>query len=340
MAHALHIRNARHPYLALLFPALGIVLTAWVSLFWNIERVSLADFFGSVFSGTAASSASDNPEFSILLYIRLPRILLALFAGGMLSVAGALFQVLLRNVLADPYILGIASGATVGAYLMIVTGLSGLFFLALPAGAFLGSVLVAALVFSLARSKFVKDHNALLLSGVMVGTFLSAFTLLILSAERSTYQNAIKWLLGSLSNATMDSIYIILPVFVLMVIVLLYKGNALNIISLGGESAQLLGLSPRAFTMQIYLLACLLTATIVAFTGSIGFVGLVIPHICRLTFGTDNRILVPASFLTGALFLIIADFLARIVLYPIELPVGAVTALLGAPLFIWLLRKG
>lgn len=323
--------------LLLLLPAAGILAAAWLSMFWDIHTLTLPSFLHAAFAGAPAGRAT--PEYSILLYIRLPRILLALFAGGCLAVAGALFQVLLRNVLADPYILGIASGATVGAYTMILTGLSGVFFLALPLGAFIGSVLVAALVFSLARSRFVADHNALLLSGVMVGTFLAAFTLLILTTERSTYQNAVKWLLGSLTNATLESAAVIAPVALLSGVFLYYKAHALNVLSLGAGPAQLLGLSPKGFSFQVYLIACLLTAVIVCFTGSIGFVGLVIPHICRILFGSDHKVLLPASFLTGALFLIVADFIARITFYPIELPVGAVTALLGAPLFIYLLKK-
>jgi ABC-type Fe3+-siderophore transport system permease subunit len=317
-----------------------MIVVAWTSLFWNIESISISQLLHSLFSEDAtARELRKNPEYSILLQIRLPRVLLALLAGASLALAGALFQTLLRNVLADPYILGIASGATVGAYLTIYSGLSALFFFALPLGAFIGSVAVALLVFNLSRSKFVSDHNALLLSGVMVGTFLSAFTLLILSSERSTYQNAIKWLLGSLSNATLESVAIASPIVALCIILLFSKARALNIMSLGSQSAQLLGLAPRRFSIQIYVIACMLTAIIVCFTGSIGFVGLVIPHVCRLLFGSDNRILLPSVFLVGAIFMLIADFIARTSFYPIELPVGAVTAILGAPVFIYLLRK-
>ncbi len=333
------IRTLRQSYTGLLVPFAGLLFAAGVSLFWNLSGVTPLSLAEALFGSKNAPDLFSSPEYSILVQIRMPRILIAIFAGGCLGVAGALFQILLRNVLADPYILGIASGSTVGAYLTIATGLAGAAFYALPLGSFAGSVAVALVVFYLSRSRYASDHNALLLSGVMVGTFLSAFTLLILNADRSTYQSAIKWMLGSLANSTMDSIYIIAPAAVFSLMALFFNAHSLNILALGTETAQQLGLSSKRFSMTIYGIACLLTSVIVAFTGSIGFVGLVIPHICRLIYGPDNRLMLPAVFLVGGLFLVCADFLARIILYPVELPVGAITALLGAPLFIYLLKK-
>ena len=326
---------------AIWLPVLSVItiLSIIIYVIAGLDSFGPVELLALILGEISGSGSAHDELVPLVMQIRVPRALLAVFAGGALALAGVVFQNLLRNVLADPYILGIASGAAVGAYMVMLTGAFTIAYFVLPVGAFIGSAIVAGLVYLLSRSKFTRDHNSLLLGGVMIGTFLSSFLLLILSVERSNYQTALKWLLGSLSNATLESLYYIVPVVLIAGVFVILKSPSMNILSLGKETATSLGVSPGRLSGQLYVAGSLLTAIIVCFTGSIGFVGLVIPHICRLVFGPDHRSLAPLSFVLGALFMLLADFIAKTIVYPIELPVGAITAMIGAPVFILLLRK-
>jgi iron complex transport system permease protein len=273
---------------------------------------------------------------TILLDLRLPRVLMAVLVGAGLSVAGAVFQALLRNPLAEPYILGISSGGTVGAVIAIGLGLGALL---VPAASFAGSLLVMGIVYASAHRRGQLDTYALLLSGVMTGAFFNALILLVIAVFNQELRNAFLWLMGNLSGARGSTLAVVAPPALLAIGGLTWLSRMFNLISTGDETAMQLGVNVPAVKRTAYLLASLLTGVVVSVSGVVGFVGLIVPHICRMLFGPDHRLLIPASALLGGSFMVLADVLSRVILAPTEIPVGAVTAALGAPVFIYLLRK-
>jgi iron complex transport system permease protein len=314
--------------LALLFAV------ALVALSIGSVSIPLSHVLG-VLTGSESVTAAER---TIILSIRLPRILLAMLVGSGLSVAGVVFQALLRNPLAEPYILGISSGGTVGA--IIAIGLSlGASAITTPLASFIGSAAVMFLVYGIAHRRGQLDTNTLLLGGVMIGAFFNAAVLLIIAVFNQELRNAFLWLMGNLSSANPDAILVVTPFVLLASFLLLLQARNFNLISTGDETAMQLGVEVSRIKRLSYLLASLITGLVVSVSGVIGFVGLLIPHICRMLFGPDHRLLLPASFLLGASFLIGADILSRTLLAPSEIPVGAITAAVGAPVFIWLLRK-
>ena len=304
---------------------------AFAALFIGSVHISISDFFDAIFS-----QSGNNTFKTILFDIRLPRIVLAFAVGGGLSVAGAAFQAILMNPLAEPYILGISSGGAFGAVLSFLIGAS---FFITQIFSFSGALIVIAIVFVLGKRFGELEPNTLLLTGVMVGAFLSALILIMISLLNESLRSAIFWLMGNLSNASNGTSYYILIVTVLISLLLILNSNKYNILALGTETAQHLGVNTKFVRNYTYILSSILVGAIVSVSGVIGFVGLLIPHICRTVFGPDNRIVLPASFFAGAAFLIFADTFARVIISPAELPVGAITALFGAPVFIYLLRK-
>jgi iron complex transport system permease protein len=288
------------------------------------------------------TGGGSGTERTIIIGIRLPRILLAMCVGAGLSVSGVVFQALLRNPLAEPYILGISSGGTVGAVLAISLSFGASFggqAITTPIASFIGSLSVMALVYSVAHRRGHLDTYALLLSGVMIGAFFNAAILVIVALFNQELRNAFLWLMGSLSNATMGSIAVVAPVLLVASFLLFLQSKHYNVIATGDETAMQLGTDVQKTKRLSYFLASLITGVVVSVSGVIGFVGLIIPHICRMIFGPDHRLLLPASFLLGASFVLIADLLSRSLVPPAEIPVGAVTAAIGAPLFVYLLRK-
>ncbi len=315
--------------------ALLMLCCALASLSAGAYSISFNDML-RIFSGT--QSVEMDSMRTALLEIRLPRVLIALFVGGGLAAAGVVFQVLLRNVLADPYILGVSSGASVGALIAISTGLSSIFLAAQPLLAFVCALLVVGTVYRLGVRGSIED-NTLLLSGVMIGAFLSAIILGLVSTMDRPVRSALFWLIGYLGNATMTEVMLLLPgVSILVVSLFLFTGR-MNVMALGTEAANHLGLAVKKQQAWLYVLASLMTALVVSFSGAIGFIGLLVPHAVRKMYGPDHRMLLPVSFFLGAAFLIISDLIARTIVSPSELPVGAVTAALGAPVFIYLLRR-
>lgn len=294
--------------------------------------ILLQPLFG--FTGTGTEM-----ERTIILSLRLPRALLAGLVGAGLSVSGVIFQALLRNPLADPYILGVSSGSAVGAIIAILFGLSALSF-GLPLVSFAGALTTIALVFYFGKQEGKLHPNILLLAGVITGSFLSAIIMFFLSiSQREELHTIIFWLMGDFSFANTRAISIILPYIAAGFFVLYDQSRRLNLILSGEESALQLGVGVERLKIISYLAASLITAASVSLCGLIGFVGLIIPHSARLLFGPDHRLLLPASALIGASFLIASDTLARTLLAPVELPVGVVTAAFGGPFFIYLLRK-
>jgi len=276
-------------------------------------------------------------ERTIILSLRFPRALLAGLVGAGLSVSGVIFQALLRNPLADPYILGVSSGSAVGAIIAILIGLSTLSF-GLPLASFAGALMTIALVFYFGKQEGKIHPNILLLAGVITGSFFSAIIMFFLSiSQKEELHTIIFWLMGDFSFANPRAIGIVLPYIVAGFFILYYQSRHLNLS--GEESALQLGVNVERLKIISYLSASLITAASVSLCGLIGFVGLIIPHSVRLLFGPDHRLLLPASALIGASFLIVSDTLARTLLAPVELPVGVITAAFGGPFFIYLLRK-
>lgn len=272
----------------------------------------------------------------VILEVRLPRILLAISVGGGLSVAGAVYQAILMNPLAEPYILGISSGAAFGAVLSLLLGVG---FILTQVFSFTGALAVILLVFLFGKRFGELEPNTLLLSGVMVGAFFSACILMMVTFLNETLRTAVYWLMGSLSFAEARSAWMVFPISIIISVILTVNAQKYNVLSLGSETARHLGVNTELLKNFTYILTSILVGLLVAVSGVIGFVGLLIPHICRMMFGTDNRLIIPASFLLGSAYLTVADTLARTIISPAEIPVGAVTALLGAPIFIYLLRK-
>lgn len=280
-------------------------------------------------------------ECFILTQIRLPRVLLAALVGGALGLCGAVMQGLFRNPLADPYLLGIASGATAGVALVIALRLD-ILWGAAPIGAFLGGVLAVGIVYRIAQMRWAQlDNYALILSGVALAALFSAITsfLLFYSGASQDARRLIFWILGGLGGAQWLYVFGLLGTLLVTGAGLMLFARDLNALSLGEEMAAHLGIEPRHVRKVLLFLVTVLTAVAVAVSGTIGFVGLIVPHILRLIVGPDHRLLLPASALGGAVLLTLCDALARTVLVPTELPIGILTALLGAPFFLALLRS-
>lgn len=283
----------------------------------------------------------DTTHVDILHELRLPRAFQAALVGAALALSGTTYQALLRNPLAEPYVLGVSSGAAFGAVLSVVTGWSLHFVWALPSTAFVGAVLSMLLVFRISYSVGQRlDTRVLLLAGVVVGAFLSACIWLVLTfANDESVRTAIYWMMGSHSGASWRSVTVlavtVLPAFV----VLLWLARALNLLAIGEATAAYLGIEVERAKWIAFFTATLLTAVSVSMSGTIGFVGLVVPHALRLVWGGDNQMLIPTAGLAGAVFLVAADTAARTVAGANELPIGVVTALVGVPCFVWLLRR-
>jgi iron complex transport system permease protein len=276
---------------------------------------------------------------AILWQVRLPRILLAGAVGASLATAGAAYQALLRNPLAEPYLLGVSNGAAIGTMLALV-------FVGANAGwrtalAMTGAGLATFAVYQLARGRAGATPERLILSGVIVTSLLSSvivFATTLLDATR--LRSFTFWLLGDLSGANTEALLFLLPLTLTGATVLTLQARPLNLMMLGERDAFDLGVETGRVRLIVFIAASLLVGASVAAGGSVGYVGLVVPHLVRMSCGSDNRLVLPASALAGALFVIIADTLARTLIAPRELPVGAITAIIGAPLFIFLLRRG
>jgi iron complex transport system permease protein len=277
---------------------------------------------------------------AILLKVRIPHAALILLTGAALGGSGAAYQGLFRNPLADPYLIGVASGASLGAVFAMSYGWpNGLLgFYAIPVAAFLGSVLTVFLVYSLARIGRTVPATTMILAGVAVSSFATSLTSFLMLRSNGELHRAISWLMGGSTMAGWDPVLAALPYILLGLGVLLVSGHALNVLQFGDEQAHNLGLHVERTKLILILAASLSTAAAVSFSGVIGFVGLIVPHVIRIVWGTDYRRTVPLSILGGASILLAADTLARTVLSPQVLPVGIITSLAGAPFFLCLLR--
>jgi len=318
--------------------AVVLLATAFFAVFLSLRFGSVhltTDEFVSALLGGGSKAHRD------ILGLRFPRAILGLLVGGGLALSGSVFQALLRNPLAEPFILGISGGSAAGAVLVIALGFAAAGSVVLPAAAFGGALVAILLVFGVAAAADRKmDVRVLLLAGVVVGSFFTAIIAFILSiSEARAVRNAIVWMMGSLAGADWGNVAVVAAYTIPAALVLMGLARALNLMAVGEETATYLGTDVERVKKIAYGVASLVTAAGVAVAGIIGFVGLIVPHGVRLLIGSDQRFLLPLSFLAGAAFLTLADLVARVLLAPTEIPIGVITALVGVPLFLVLLRR-
>ncbi|MET1248994.1 iron ABC transporter permease [Sporolactobacillus sp. STCC-11] len=296
---------------------------------------------GSLGSPDAVGNES---YFNIIYQIRMPRVIFALLIGMGLSLCGTVMQAVVQNPLADPYIIGISSGASLGATIAILVGFGSSAFFAnfgVAFGAFVGAVITSAAVLLLSSIGGKATSVKLVLSGVVVGAFCSSLSSLVIYFANNAegVQQVAFWSMGSLAPSSWDKVPILTIVVLLGCGIFLFQHRVLNTMLLGDESAVTLGINLSAFRKLYMVLAALITGTMVAYSGTIGFVGLIVPHICRGLFGADHKRLMPATLLLGGLFLIWADILSRTLVPNVDLPIGIITSVIGSPLFIYMIVK-
>lgn len=319
--------------LALLLITVGVFSVAVGS-----EHIGLADVLHIITAEITGRVPDVSPEQRIIIAeVRFPRVLMAIVVGAALAVAGSAYQALLRNPLADPGILGISSGAALGA--ISATIFTESLPISRPVAAFAGAVITIAIVYALGQGRRGSGTERLILAGVIINALLSSIVIfLVTTAAGARQRSVLSWLIGDLSGESR----LLLPVavFVLIGIVAVYlNARSLNLMMIGEQDALTLGVEARRVKIAVYLAASLLTGAAVAVSGAIGFVGLIIPHAVRLVGGTDNRLVVPASALVGGVFLMLADTIARTAVAPRELNIGVITSIVGAPVFVYLLRR-
>ena len=319
------------------------LLTFAACLGFGTETISFANVAALLAQGPFAEGATQNaPHYIILWQVRVPRVLLAFMVGGSLAAVGASLQALLRNPLADPYVIGISSGAALGAAVAVLFGIgvSMLGLSVLPFYAFLGALLALLIVYRIAVSYGSFSIHTLLLGGVVLNAVFSALILFLTTlADPYKASGMYAWLMGSLTGPDFPTVLILTVYLLLGVAVLVSQASALNLLTLGEEAARSLGVEVERVKRVLFAAAALLTGSVVAFSGLIGFVGLIVPHAVRLVFGADHRLLLIASGMVGGIFLMLADTVARTLLSPTEIPVGVVTALVGGPVFLYLLVR-
>lgn len=301
----------------------------------DIVRIVLAEF-----SGTSAEPTAVWPAAVILLEVRLPRVLLSGLVGGSLAAVGVALQALLRNPLADPYVLGISSGAAFGAGLAVLLGIGTTLWAvsSLPAFAFCGGLVALVLVYRIARMDSRLPVTVLLLAGVIINAIFSALLMFLTSIMEPTRSaGMMAWLMGTLTAPTYGALGVLALYLGIGGIMLVWLARPLDVLALGEQTARSLGVEVEEVKRHVFVVSALMTGAVVSVSGVIGFVGMLVPHALRMVLGADHRFLIVAAFFTGAMFLMVADTLARTVLSPAEVPVGVVTALAGGPFFLYLL---
>lgn len=341
-------------------PAQGVVPlspTKWMAASGGLGALSLVVFVVCLGFGTetipfsqvarilaqgllSAREAQESPHYVILWQVRVPRVLLAFMVGGSLAAVGASLQALLRNPLADPYVIGISSGAALGAAVAVLfgVGLSMFSVSVLPVCAFLGALVALLIVYRIAVSYGSFSIHTLLLGGVVLNAIFSALILFLTSlADPYKASGMYAWLMGSLTGPDFQTVFVLAGYLLFGTCVLIRQAPALNLLTLGEEAARSLGVEVERVKRVLFAASALVTGAVVAFSGLIGFVGLIVPHAVRLAFGADHRVVLTASGIAGGTFLMVADTAARTLLSPAEIPVGVVTALVGGPIFLYLL---
>ena len=323
--------------------AIASVLLIVIALRFGAEHMAFDEIISLLWHALGVGTSeldSASPSSVILLQVRLPRVLLSYLVGGCLAAVGVGLQALLRNPLADPYVLGVSSGAALGVSLAMLFGVGTavLATLSLPVCAMLGGLLSIFIVYRIALSYGGLPVYTLLLAGVILNATFSSLIMFITSimAPSRTF-TVLQWLMGSLTAPSYAALSVLAAYVVIGGFILFWQAQSLNLLSLGDETARSLGVEVERVKKTVFFSSALLTGAVVSFSGMIGFVGMVIPHAVRMIIGPDHRLLLPAAALAGGTFLMAADTLARILLAPSEIPVGIITALAGGPFFLYLL---
>ncbi|WP_206792051.1 iron ABC transporter permease [Amycolatopsis sp. MtRt-6] len=320
--------------------ALALVAVAVLGVCVGSVPVPVGDVARVLLAKAGIGDPASTLHLTIVWEYRIPRVIAAVTAGAGLTVSGIALQGLVRNPLADPYVIGVSSGASFGAVLVMVAGSGVLLGLGVPAGAFAGAALVLALVFSFAQRRGAFTDNRLVLAGVALGYVAAAATSFVqLQAQPGQLSGILFWTLGSVSGARWDSLPVPVVVILVCVLWLLTQGRALNALSLGDDSAVAVGVHLRRVRLLLLLVAALCTAVTVGLAGGVGFVGLIVPHTARLLVGADHRRVLPVGALLGAVFLVAVDLVARTVGAPQEFPLTIFTALVGGPFFLLLMQR-
>ena len=329
--------TARHAAFTLALLGVALIAAAAFALAVGSEHVPAGEIFRALVAKVSGNDSALSREQEVIIFsLRLPRVGLAAGVGAALAVAGASFQALLRNPLADPYILGVSGGAALGSILGIM--LAGQLPYGRPLLSFMGAAVASFVVYRLGRRD--DDPARLVLAGVVISTFLSSLIALVISvAEDVKLRNITLWLLGDLSSGSVEGLLFVIVTVIAGTAALLTQARSLNLMMVGERDAFALGVETGRVRWIVYLTATLLTGAAVSAGGAIGYVGLVVPHLVRLAGGADNRLVIPSSAVGGALLVLLADTVARVALAPRELPTGAITALVGAPVFIFLLLR-
>jgi iron complex transport system permease protein len=317
---------------------MSLVLVLLIAMLLGISMGSTTSGIRMVFQSLIKTKESDPMLDTIIWQIRFPRVLLATLVGAALSLGGLVFQALLRNPLAEPYILGISGGSAIGAIIGILMGFSR--FPGVSLTAFAGSIAILLLILVMSSGQTILKKDALLLSGVMVNAFCAAIIMFLVSmTQDSRLHNIIFWLMGDLSMVDMGHVGILATLLCPCFILIFWFSNSMNLLLMGKEMAQTLGVNIKTVTVILLVTTSFMVSTTVSYCGLVGFVGLVVPHLLRLLFGPDHRVLVPACVIGGGAYLVTCDVLARVLPKQGEMPAGVITAMIGAPLFIFLLKK-
>ncbi len=326
-----------HMLQRLVMVSLVLLVLLLLAIYLGLAAGSTGVDFSAVL-GSLKGDGDTRLISDIIWRLRFPRVLLAALLGASLSLGGMVFQALLRNPLAEPYILGISGGSAIGAIVGILMGLAR--FPGIWLTAFAGSLTTLGVLYLMAAGRSMLRANTLLLSGVMVNAFCSAVIMFLISmAQDSRLHNIIFWLMGDLAAATNQNVIALAATVIPCFVVIFARSHALNLLTLGNDMARSMGVNIKAVTTMLLIVTSLMVSATVSYCGLVGFVGLVIPHMLRLVLGPDHRILAPASILGGAAFMVVCDVLARTLPSQGEMPVGVITALIGAPLFVYLLKK-
>ena len=309
-----------------------------LAMLLGISKGSTTSSLTDIFQNLPGIADEDSMLYTIIWQIRFPRVLLAALTGAALSLGGLVFQALLRNPLAEPYILGISGGSAIGAIIGILLGFAR--FPGVSLTAFAGSIATLFLILAMSYGRTVLKKDALLLSGVMLNAFCAAIIMFLVSMTRdSRLHNIIFWLMGDLSMGDMKNVGILAATLLPCFVLIFCFSHSMNLLLMGKETAQTLGISIKTVSFTLLVLTSFMVSATVSFCGLVGFVGLVMPHLFRLVLGSDHRVLVPACVLGGGAYMIVCDLLARALPKHGEMPAGVITAIIGAPLFIYLLKR-
>jgi iron complex transport system permease protein len=332
--------NTKTPYLIkrIVTASSLLILLLGFAMVLGISMGSTDSGIKDVFQNLLGKKEPDSMLYTIIWQIRFPRVILSALVGAALSLGGLVFQALLRNPLAEPYILGISGGSAIGAIVGILMGFPS--FPGVSLTAFIGSIATLLLILAMSSGQTILKKDALLLSGVMVNAFCAAVIMFLISmTQDSRLHNIIFWLMGDLSSGDIRQVGILAAILLPCFFLVFWLSNPMNLLLMGKELAQTMGVNIKLVTITLLVATSFMVSATVSYCGLVGFVGLVMPHMLRLVFGPDHRVLVPACVFGGGTYMVFCDLLARVLPKQGEMPVGVITAMIGAPLFIYLLKR-